>query len=862
MRYFQGNSVQGPVKASAAKNFREVVDAFRICPTLGIARPAFLALDKKQRNEIKQVPFFVPACFNASPSKRIYAEAVHCNLIFLDIDETADGKCPAAPFVHNPDSLYTALEGLNFAAHTTASSTPQKPRMRVVVDAEAIPVASYAQAVATIGAMLGLVKLTTESKVAVQPMFLPTLFSDSGDDEHPLIAHRLDGRAFTEDDISDTAPDYNEPRSRSVGVAEGSTDSLFFLRAPVPEINLVVAKEALSHIDPDCSYFEWLEVAAALRHQFSPHKSEEAYTLFDEWSSDGTKYGGTEDTAAKWKSLRPSPNGRLPITIRSLLRQAVASGWDDKKVKDNCFNGLLRWMEEAETFTELIDHGAQKIMSAPLLSSMQESTLVNRLCAEAKRRFAFSISSTSVHKDIAKMKKSIKAQEKPAEKLKEPKWAKGTLYVSAAQEFFRHRTGERYKAEPFNAIYSRHLLPTAEALEEAGMPVNATTLSRPILSPSDYALNHLKIPTVYDYAYDPSQPTEMWFVSRGRKYVNTYTPTYPELDAENAEEAGRLFTFHLQHLIAEEDYRRTLVDFLASMVQTPGRKIRWAVLIQSVEGAGKTYIAEVMKAVLGPEHVRTLDGASIKKGWTEWAFGKQLVVLEEVRVSGTNKHEIMNTLKPFITNDDITVNERNRNTRETPNISNYLMFSNHHDALALSPGDRRYFVIKSPLQHKAQVLALGENYFPPLYAMLRDRAGAMRAWLSEWEISPDFRPDGHAPRTKYVNDMVNDSATSLTAAVRRLLLEADHPLIQYDIVSAKKLMDVLQVEEGLGGVTVQQLAQCLREEGLYQAGRHMFGGERQYLWVRNGVDATAAPAIATEREKKGSKNLNMELIFS
>jgi len=242
VRYFQGSSVQGPVRASTARTFREVVDAFRICPTLGITHKAFLALDKKRRNELKQVPFFVPACFKESPSKRLTEKATHCNLIFIDIDEKKDGTCPAAPFVNNPDSLYSALEGYNFAAHVTASSTPEKPRMRVVIDANQIPLNMYVRAVGTIAAMLGLANVTTESKVSVQPMFLPTLFSDTPEDEHPLYAYRLDGKTFTVEDISDSLfPEYSEPRT----TGDITTDALFFLRAPVPEISLAIAKEAL-----------------------------------------------------------------------------------------------------------------------------------------------------------------------------------------------------------------------------------------------------------------------------------------------------------------------------------------------------------------------------------------------------------------------------------------------------------------------------------------------------------------------------------------------------------------------------------------------------------------------------------------
>jgi len=239
-RYFQGNSVTGLVKASDAVTFRDVIDKFRVPPTLGITREAFLALDKPKRNEIKQVPFFVPACFKASPSKRVYTEATHCNLIFIDIDEQKDGTCPAAPFYNDPEAVHKALEGFNFAAYTTVSSTPEKPRMRIVVSANHIPIKAYPKAVATIGSLLGLVKVTTESRVAVQPMFLPTVFSDSGEDDYPLIGFKTDGRDFDPKDISDSVyPEYTEPKIHG----DAGIDALDFLRPPIPEITLTVERK-------------------------------------------------------------------------------------------------------------------------------------------------------------------------------------------------------------------------------------------------------------------------------------------------------------------------------------------------------------------------------------------------------------------------------------------------------------------------------------------------------------------------------------------------------------------------------------------------------------------------------------------
>lgn len=869
-RYFQGQTVSGSVSASTAATFLEVVEKFRVCPTLAIRHADFIALDQKRRDEIKQVPYFVAACFRQSPSKRIYAEATHCNLIFLDIDPEKElregkwietGRYPATPFVRDPRTLHTALRGLNFAAYLTASSTAAKPRMRIVVGAHRIPVADYPRAVETVAAMLGLPIITRESKVAVQPMYLPVMFSDSTDEDHPLLTHAEGEDLRLPDDVG--ATDTTEPNEHSEPCVQetASIDMLEFLRAPMPEIGLAVTSEALKSIDADCSRPEWLNCAAALKHQFDHSAPEEAYALFDEWSASGQKYGGEKETRKIWNSLRPSPMGRLPITIRSLLRAAEANGWDSKRVKESIFSKLIRWAEEVETVSALMEDGPKKIVAAPLLSAVQEDILINHIAACVRKRFAYPVSPTAIRKDLARYRQEIRSREQTPEGKREPLWARGVCYVTAVQDFYRHRTGERYKNESFNSAYSRWLLPKEEDLRAIGVPVSPKTLSQPIVSPSDYALNHLKIPTVYDYAYDPSQPSEVFFVSGGRKYVNTYCPTYPDLAPEHAQRAGEIFQGHLRNLIAEEPYQRVILDYLATLVQAPGKKVRWAILIQSVEGAGKTYIAEATKAILGGEHVKIISGDSIKSGFNEWSFGHQVVVLEEVRVAGTNKYEVMNALKPLITNDFVSVNQKFRDTREVRNISNYLLFSNHHDALALQPGDRRYFVVKSPLQHKAQVKALGDNYFPPLYSLLREQPGALRSFFADWSISPEFQADGHAPRTQYVQDLINDSASDVASAVRRLVLEGDYPLIQYDIVSAKTILDVLHLEEGLTYVTMQQLAHVLREEGFRQIGRSTIGNERHYLWCRSGVNPLTAHDVAGERAERGLKNLCMELVW-
>ena len=82
----------------------------------------------------------------------------------------------------------------------------------------------------------------------------------------------------------------------------------------------------------------------------------------------------------------------------------------------------------------------------------------------------------------------------------------------------------------------------------------------------------MKCPRVDDYVYSPAHECDAFVVSGHRRAVNLYIPTHPEGDVAGASEAGAVFMGHLQRLIAEEPYRRTLMDFLATCVQLPGKR--------------------------------------------------------------------------------------------------------------------------------------------------------------------------------------------------------------------------------------------------------------------------------------------------
>jgi hypothetical protein len=847
----------GIVSALPLRNFREFVERkLLIACTLNTTRDQYEALPQKDRQRIKRVPYVVPCCFQETPSRRVFDQATHYNLICLDIDlvmEKVKGKStgkvlsiPAAPYYNSPETLYELLAPFNFAAYTTASSTPAEPKMRIMVEAAGLAPSTYRVAVQFIARCIGLTDITTESFTMVQPMFLPTIFSgDDEENEHPLLCYDLDGRAVTAKDLKEVfgdaavEADQGKPRPHANSLEDASGNALEYLRPVVEEIGIRDVVEALECLDPDMTYPDWLEVAAAMKHQFGGGEEDaEAYAAFDAWSATGEKYGGKADTLAKWDSLRPHPSGRAPVTIRTLLTKATLAGWASNSTREKCFAATVRWIRDPErSSSELISQGAGKILGTPLITKAEEEALLSSVATELRTRFGLKVTTSSLRKDMNDLKAKAEGAKDQAKKRLVPAWAKGLCYVATVNQFFRHSTGELFIPDAIDNTYGRKLLPTEDQLAAAlaqGKPLDA---SKPYIRPRDYLLNTVKVPTVFDFAYDPRQPNDTFITNANRPCVNLYVPGYPEANPKDAQYASIIFLTHLKHLIAEAAYRTVVMDFLAHLVQFPGKKIRWAILLQGVEGCGKTFLAEAMRAVLGYRHVRAIDSNAIHGQWNEWAYGAQLITLEEIRVAGQSRHEVMNALKPLITNDQITINQRNRDTRQVENTANYLLFTNHHDSLVLSHGDRRYFILKSPLQTKKQVKDLGHHYFRDLFSMLSTHGAGLRYWFENWSISKEFDADGHAPRTEYLQQLLNDTANDALIQIREAISDNVHPLVTHRVLSSTALMGYLQTHMPHKDVpSIQHLGAMLRDEGYNFRKRIEINATRHNLWVRLGTE--------------------------
>lgn len=85
-------------------------------------------------------------------------------------------------------------------------------------------------------------------------------------------------------------------------------------------------RDALTHISPDCSRDEWVQVGMALHYAGTQtQQADAALHLWDEWSQPSTKYPGDRAILVQWNSFRPDKTNS--VKLGTLFRLAHRGGW-------------------------------------------------------------------------------------------------------------------------------------------------------------------------------------------------------------------------------------------------------------------------------------------------------------------------------------------------------------------------------------------------------------------------------------------------------------------------------------------------------------------------------------------------------
>jgi len=175
----------------------------------------------------------------------------------------------------------------------------------------------------------------------------------------------------------------------------------------------------------------------------------------------------------------------------------------------------------------------------------------------------------------------------------------------------------------------------------------------------------------------------------GRESINTWKA--PERSTAPGDPS--IFLEHVGYLFGDEAGR--FLDWLAHIEQQPGELPQFGWLhISDKQGTGRNWIASVIARLwTGYAAVNFNLAGMFKTGFNDRLSRKLIAVVDEIdQGASTSKHDDAQKLKSLVNEGQRTINPKFGRIREEFNACRWLVFSNHRSALALHDDDRRFNV--------------------------------------------------------------------------------------------------------------------------------------------------------------------------
>lgn len=554
-------------------------------------------------------------------------------------------------------------------------------------------------------------------------------------------------------------------------------------------------------------YDTWFHVGMALYHQFDG--SDEGLMMWHEWSASAPNYD-MDALDEKWPTFDVEGKKREPITARFILKQATAeeerlAGEELDEIKDD-----IRNAGDHREFQQVMDR-----IKHLAFSPMIRESLVVLLKERIKK-------ATDVPMPVTTIRRAI-AFENPEHRAT-PAWLRDWVFIQQDESFYHQKTRQVLSTKAFDLSYGRFLLTKKDILEG---------LSTPEHSASHVAVHRYQIPAVANKMYVPWE--DQFFDANKLSYVNSYSDAtvpddVPETLTPKQRKMCERIERHLEHLFVNERDRKLLLSWLAYIVQTGG-KVNWSPVVQGVENDGKSFFGRLMSAVLGGENVNVINGDALAEQYTSWAEGCQFLMVEEVRLHGQDRYAVINKVKPYISNDMVSIRRMRTDTYKVINTVNYFLTTNHKDGVPVNENSTRYFPMFSRWQTKRALDRFNKDnpdYYVKLHAIL-EHPGVLRRYLLDYELHEEFNPVERAKESASLKEMRYLNQTEEEEGLNEILEESDDPEISRELCNSAKLQEAMQ-DNGIAVPYGMAWKRLMSERGFTPLGKVKVNGSSYTYW--------------------------------
>lgn len=584
-------------------------------------------------------------------------------------------------------------------------------------------------------------------------------------------------------------------------------------------------RELVSQLDHNMPNDQWVKVGQALHHWHPV----DGLTIWEEWSKGGYTYEEGE-CAKRWKSFK-SGGG---VTMGTVVHMAKSVAIEDDDVK---VNKLIERINMADRKTITLDiakdiqsHAFDNIALVQLAGAIQK-----RLSALTGTRVPIKDARDLITKKV--VRKSVEGA---------PGWCADWIYIDKQGEFYHKLSRSLKSTTTFNMSCGRYV-PEGES---GGKP-----------SAMKYVSDNGYVEIVDTITYLPNFDGLVCEVN-GQLRVNTFDHEALPKVATNYSEEGlkaiELVKAHVKRICNNNDeYYSVLMQWLAWQVQHKGQKLLWAPVIQSIEGVGKSWFQKLLGEMIGMNNVKIISPGEVTNSFNGWAIGSCVNILNEIYITGHNRYEAVNAIKPLITDSAIMINDKGIKQYQAINVTNYICFTNYKNAIPMGADSRRWWVIFveiDDLEKMGSELGMSKiGYFDAIFDALTFHGDEVLKFFSEYTITDEFKALKQAPDTIYKAAVV---ATEKAAGVEGLE-EAEELLnnpksnkYSSEFVSTYHFFNDLDGELYGTGVELAPRAKSKLLERLGFSRAPKFNkrddGHKTTLWVKNPSEADQYAKILEE----------------
>lgn len=247
------------------------------------------------------------------------------------------------------------------------------------------------------------------------------------------------------------------------------------------------------------------------------------------------------------------------------------------------------------------------------------------------------------------------------------------------------------------------------------------------------------------YGYRPNGGSIYFCPIQSCDIANLYRPPVlpPDANYKDYQPYIDKFRWLMDYLWGEDSEH--IIDWCAHLVQKPDQKLRFAPFLWSDErGVGKNLFFDIMSNVIGKWNAIATTVDKVVSKHASYELRCHLLLVNETYVDTRNRsgvyqrRDVMEKLKPKISDDVQEVEEKYMPSISVQSFINYIGFSNHEDGLPVEDKDRRFEIYRcdgKPLGPKDYELIteMGEN--PGQDGTNYNAVAALRKWLFERDIS-------------------------------------------------------------------------------------------------------------------------------